>query len=402
MRIRVALRLALDGIRTNPMRAFLTSLGVVIGVAAVILIIAIGEGARAQVVSNIEGLGTNIIYVSGGSARPVLSSWQSAKLDNGVFADLTGRVAGLSDAAAELTAAGREVRYADKTASATVSGVTAGYMDVRNYKLISGRQFNEAETVGAQRVCMLSWDLADELFRGKQAIGSQVKLEGVSYRVTGVYQPSEAGFFRTMAGMGTYQALIPLSTAQKRLSGNDALSMVLLKVKDARDMDSAKLATERFLLSKMGYEENFNVMSQADMLSSLNTVTRTMTYLLASIAAISLVVGGIGIMNIMLVSVTERIREIGIRKALGAARGDILMQFLIEAVLISLAGGTVGTAAGWSLAAVVSKIAGWPSLVPWYSVALALAFSSAIGLFFGVYPANKAAALQPVEALRYE
>lgn len=402
MKIREAAKLAFEGIRTNPMRAFLTSLGVVIGVAAVIVIIAMGEGARAQVVESIEGLGSNIIFISSGEAKPVPLSRQSSELDNSVLEALMDEVGGLEGAAAELTMGGVAVRYGESELSSSVIGASEGYLSVRNYKLTGGRTFTQKELDGAERVCILGKDLADEMFAGEEPVGKQVKVNSTSYRVIGVYEPAEATFFRTMTGFRMYQLLMPLTTVQRRMSGDDRVSTIYLKVEDAKGMDAAKAAAERALMSKMAYEENFNLMSQADLLDSLNTITRTMTYLLASIAGVSLVVGGIGIMNIMLVSVTERIKEIGIRKALGATKRDILAQFLMEAVMISFTGGAVGMALGWALAALASRIAGWPGLVPWYAVALALTFSIGIGLFFGVYPANKAASLQPVDALRYE
>ncbi|HNZ09537.1 MAG TPA: ABC transporter permease [Bacillota bacterium] len=402
MKIREAFKLAAEGIRTNPMRAFLTSLGVVIGVAAVIVIIAIGEGARAQVISNIESLGSNIVYVTQGSAKPVPYSRQSSVLDSSVFVTLKGKVPGLVGAAAELTRGGAQVRYEKNTVTATVLGGTEDYMEVRNLELLTGRQFTKSEMDEGARVCLLGSDLADELVADGTLIGRQVKVDGVSYRVIGTFSGSAMGILRAMAGIKLYQVLIPLTTAQRRITGTGAVSSIYLKVARAEDMEAVKEAAEKALIEKMAYEENFTVTSQADLLDTLNTITRTMTYLLAGIAAVSLVVGGIGIMNIMLVSVTERIKEIGIRKALGATKQDILGQFLIEAVMISCAGGAVGMALGWSIAAIASKIAGWPSLVPWYSVVLALSFSMGIGLFFGVYPANKAASLQPVDALRYE
>lgn len=402
MRIREALRLAAEGIRTNPLRAFLTSLGVVIGVAAVIVIIAIGEGARAQVISNIESLGSNMIYVTGGSAKPVPYSRQSSVLDNSVLETLEGKLQGLEGAAAELSRAGARVKYGKASITANILGGTADYMSVRNLELTSGRRFTDAEMAEGARVCLLGSDLADELFAGEMPIGRQVKVDGASYRVIGTFTGSATSLLRAMAGIKIYQVLIPLATAQRRITGTQDVSAIYLKVARAADMEAVRTAAEKVLTEKMAYEENFGVTSQADLLDTLNTITRTMTYLLAGIAAVSLVVGGIGIMNIMLVSVTERIKEIGIRKALGATRQDILAQFLIEAVMISCAGGAVGMALGWSIAAIASRLAGWPSLVPWYSIALALSFSTGIGLFFGVYPANKAASLQPVDALRYE
>ena len=402
MKIKEAAKLAIEGIRTNPMRAFLTSLGVVIGVAAVIVIIAMGEGARAQVVESIEGLGSNIIFVTSGEGKPVPLSRQSSQLDNSVFDALVGEVKGLDGAAAELTVGGVSVRYGKAELSASVIGATFGYLDVRGYKLGRGRPFTEAEMQRAERVAILAQDLADQMFPDEEPVGRQIKVNGTSYKVVGVYAPAEATFFRTMTGFRMYQLLLPITTVQRRMSGDDRISTVYLKVADAKGMDAVKAAAGRALVSKMGYEENFNLLSQADLLDSLNTVTRTLTYLLASIAGVSLVVGGIGIMNIMLVSVTERIKEIGIRMALGATKRDILAQFLMEAVMISFTGGAVGMALGWALAALASRIAGWPGLVPWYAVALALTFSIGIGLFFGVYPANKAASLQPVDALRYE
>jgi len=402
MRISEASKLALNGIRTNPLRAFLTSLGVVIGVAAVIIIIAIGEGARAQVVSNIEGLGSNILLVMPGDEKQVSSPRQTATLDNSVLEELIRTVPLIEAAAGEVSRGGVSVKHGKVSISASVIGATENYIDVRDYEIVKGRGFSEAEMTGGDRICLITDEMASDLFAGEEPVGKQVDISGTTYRVAGTYRAKEIGFFRAMTGMRMDQVLLPITTVQRRMTGNDELSAIYISVDEAKNMDAAQKAVERTLLAKMEFEENFNVANQADILDALNTVTGTLTTLLAGIAAVSLVVGGIGIMNIMLVSVTERIREIGIRKALGATRKDILAQFLMEAVMISFTGGAAGTLLGLGIAFLVSSLAGWPGLIPWYSVVLALTFSIGIGLFFGVYPANKAAALQPVDALRYE
>lgn len=402
MRINEAAKLAARGIRANLMRAFLTSLGIIIGVAAVIIIIAIGEGARAEVLGSIESLGTNIIFVIEGEGKPVKSPGQSSELNMDVMKELERMVPHLENIAADASRSGIQVKYGKDAVSATLIGVTGGYLDVRGYEVAQGRAFTADEITSGELVAMISEDMSADLFKGAEPVGQKVVSAGMTFRVIGVFKSEGTNFFQQMAGFRILQMLLPMNTVQRRITGSVALTSIYLKIDDARYMDAAAAATERALLIKMGYEENFRVTNQADILDIMSTVTGTMTYLLAGIAAVSLVVGGIGIMNIMLVSVTERIREIGIRKALGATRRDILAQFLMEAVIISFSGGAVGMLFGWGVASLVSRLAGWPSLVPWYSIALALGFSLGIGLFFGVYPANKAASLQPVDALRYE
>lgn len=402
MRIKEASKLALNGIRTNPLRAFLTSLGVVIGVAAVIIIIAIGEGARAEVVSSIEGLGSNILFVMPGEEKQVSSPRQTPVLDNSVLEELIRTVPLIEAAAGEVSRGGVAVKYGKVSLNASIIGATGNYIDVRDYEIVKGRGFSEEEIRSGDRICLITDDMATDLFEGGEPVGKQVNISGTTYRVAGTYKAMEIGFFRAMTGIRMDQVLLPITTVQRRMTGNDELSTIYISVDEAKNMAAAQKAVEKTLLAKMGFVENFNVANQADILDTLSTITGTLTSLLAGIAAVSLVVGGIGIMNIMLVSVTERIREIGIRKALGATRKDILAQFLMEAVIISFTGGAVGTILGLGIAYLVSSLAGWPGLIPWYSVALALTFSIGIGLFFGVYPANKAAALQPVDALRYE
>ncbi len=402
MRINEAAKLAARGIRSNIMRAFLTSLGIIIGVAAVIIIIAIGEGARAEVLGSIESLGTNIIFVMQGEGKPVKSPGQSSQLNMDVMEELEKMVPHLESIAADASRSGIQVKFGKDAVSSTIIGVTGGYLDVRGYEVAEGRAFTADEIARGELVAMVSEDMASDLFKGTEPVGQKVSSAGMTFRVIGVFKSEGTNFFQQMAGFRILQMLLPMNTVQRRITGGEQLTSIYLKIDDAKYMDAAAAATERALLIKMGYEENFRVTNQADILDIMSTVTGTMTYLLAGIAAVSLVVGGIGIMNIMLVSVTERIREIGIRKALGATKRDILAQFLMEAVMISFSGGAVGMLMGWGVASLVSRLAGWPSLVPWYSIALALGFSLGIGLFFGVYPANKAASLQPVDALRYE
>ena len=402
MRINEAAKLAARGIRGNLMRAFLTSLGIIIGVAAVIIIIAIGEGARAEVLGSIESLGTNIIFVMQGEGKPVKSPGQSAELNLDVTKELERMVPHLESIAADASRSGIQVKFGKDAVSATLIGVTRGYLGVRGYEVAQGRAFTEDEIARGDLVSMISEDMAADLFKGAEPVGQKVSSAGMTFRVIGVFKSEGTSFFQQMAGFRILQMLLPINTVQRRITGSGTFTSIYLKIDDARYMDAAAAATEKALLIKMGHEENFRVTNQADILDIMSTITSTMTYLLAGIAAVSLVVGGIGIMNIMLVSVTERIREIGIRKALGATKRDILMQFLMEAVMISFSGGAVGMLLGMGVASIISRLAGWPSLVPWYSVALALGFSLGIGLFFGVYPANKAASLQPVDALRYE
>ncbi len=408
----LALRDALRSLWGNKMRSALTVLGIVIGVGAVIAMLAIGHGAEDAITSSIEGIGTNLLFVM---PRQVRAGSNPAAV--------TRRLT-LSDAraledplAAPDVAAVAPVVLRDEMVSAegkshltSILGATPAYMEVRNYHVVEGRPFNETDEAGRASVALLGPDAAEALFgRRDGLVGTTIRIRGQPFRVIGVLEAKGGG---AMAGNQDDRILIPLNTAVARLTSHpDRVDMLIVSAVSADAVDAAREEVATILRARHrlrpDQDDDFTVFTQDEFLGTFQTITRILTIFLGGIAGISLLVGGIGIMNIMLVSVTERTREIGLRKALGARKRDILVQFLTEAVLLSMIGGMLGVFLGWGISALVGKIAAAASadIVPQVSadaVLLATLFSAGVGIFFGLYPANRAASLEPVEALRYE
>ncbi|MCR4425569.1 MAG: ABC transporter permease [Firmicutes bacterium] len=400
MRVVDNMKIAAEGLSTNPMRSFLTSLGVIIGVAAVIIMVAIGEGASVQVSSRIQGLGANLLIVMPGRARGGAPGARGAEgsattVDTKIFELLRSQAVMPRLMAPETS---RSLAVTAGTTGVTVSivGTTSEYFEIRNYTLASGTLFEEDDLTSRKRVAILGASVANELFGEEDPLGKTVRIRASLFRVIGVLEAKGQSGLVNLDD----QIFVPLTTAQSRLFGNQTLRSIYIDVGDASRASAVQAEIEEILLAALKDENSFIVRNQGEIISTLEGTTRSMGLLLAGIAAVSLVVGGIGIMNIMLVSVTERTREIGIRKAIGAQRGDILAQFLLEAVALSLAGGIFGILSGWAGARIASRVAGWPTVVSVSSVLVACGFSLAVGLFFGVYPASKASALEPVEAPR--
>jgi putative ABC transport system permease protein len=412
-------RVALDGLVVNKMRSALTMLGVIIGVGAVIALMSIGEGAQASITEEITSIGTNLLFVSPGARErgPVSSAAGSAVSLTYADAQAIADLANVPDAAfvAPQYSQNTQVIFGDANINTSVLGTTGEYLSAYDLEVASGRFIEEKDVDKRANVSVLGHQAAQELFGGFDPVGQKIKaaLSGgnsgrVSLTVVGVLE--EKG--DSMMGSADDTVFVPITTAQTKIfEGRNALgqpvvtSITVVATSEDRSeavMDQIDDTLRRRHDLNPDEEADFSVMSQADMLSMMTTVTDTLTIFLGAVAGISLLVGGIGIMNIMLVSVTERTREIGIRKAVGARRADILTQFLMEAVVLSLLGGAFGILLGVGLAQLVSLTGLLDSVVTLNSVLMAVGFSAAVGLFFGIYPANQAAKLDPIEALRYE
>jgi len=402
------LRVALRAIRANTLRATLTMLGVIIGVGAVVAMVALGAGARTAVARQVQNLGSNLLLVLPGSVgfggiQQGLGAQQNLTWDDG---------AAIKDGVPEVDAVAAEfgrtaqVVFAGANTATQVIGVTPAYQEVRNHYVVHGAFFTDDDMKSRARVAVLGPNVVQTLFGSPDAdpVGARIKVNRATFTVVGVLEVKGASGFG--GASRDYVVLVPLSTAQKRLFGVNYVRQIDIKVRSAEEMDGAVEAVGRVLRARHrilpGQDNDFHVFNQADVLGALLGISQTMTLLLGGIAAVSLLVGGIGIMNIMLVSVTERTREIGLRKAVGATRADVLLQFLVEAVLLSVAGGVLGIGVGAVGAQLLSRTLGWATLMSAQAVVLAFSFSVAVGVFFGYYPARRAASLDPIVALRYE
>jgi putative ABC transport system permease protein len=410
--LREVIRIAGDSLLANKVRALLTMLGVIIGVAAVVALLAIGGGASTAITGQVAAMGTNLLTIQPGapSAGGPGFSGQAQTLTNEDAQAIGALNLPLNGLAPRFNGSGQLVAPAADT-NATVSGVTPAYQAANNLSLESGMFIGEAHEQGAALVVVLGSSLKTDLFGSGEAVGQTVRLEGQTLQVIGVLAPKgSAG----PGGSADEQAFVPLSTAQRRLFGartpdgnSFRLSAIQLSAISADDLEAIQARVELLLrdrhgLARDGSEDDFRIMNQAEMLSTLTTITSLLTAFLAAVAGISLLVGGIGIMNIMLVSVTERTREIGLRKAVGARGRDILLQFVVEALTLSLFGGLLGLLLGGAIAMAVTLSGLLDAPVSVGSVLLAVGFSTAVGLFFGIYPAQRAARLDPIDALRHE
>jgi putative ABC transport system permease protein len=406
MLIKEIVIVALSALRANKMRSFLTMLGIVIGVAAVIAMVAIGKGAQKSISDRIAGLGTTLLTVRPGSARGFgVATDDNAKLTVSDAQALERRGQNFAEIGPEM---GKRAmfQYGNTNAMTQITGAKSNYPEIRKFNLAAGRMFNDAEENAMRRVAVVGSAVIDNL--GLQTpealIGENVRIGGIQFEVIGVFQSKgqSGGFGNNPDDF----VLIPLSTAQFRVMGSDRLNNIGVLAISEKKIPEAQAEIQSILRREHrlapGKKDDFDIRNQAEFLNTFAETTKTFTFLLAGIAAVSLLVGGIGIMNIMLVSVTERTREIGVRKALGATRGAILLQFLIEAVVLCLLGGIVGILVGGGGAALLNKLGNFNTTVDPGAVALAFVFSAGVGVLFGVWPARRAASLDPIIALRYE
>jgi putative ABC transport system permease protein len=396
---------ALAAIRANTLRSLLTMLGIVIGVAAVITMVALGSGAQKSVQDQIERLGTDLLSVYPGQSfmRGVASGERvSLTTDD---ADALRRAARVITQVVPEMSSNRQVKLGNTNINVNVVGTTPNFTDVNNYEVDAGRMFTAGDDDGRRRVAVVGGGVPDQLgVNGPAMIGQTLSIGGIPFEVVGLLKSKGT----TGGGWDNpdERILIPLSTARYRVFGNDRLRSITVQVVAADSVNIAMLEIEGALRTahgiRPGESNDFQIRNRSEFLATFEETTRTFTFLLAGIAAVSLIVGGIGIMNIMLVSVTERTREIGVRKALGATRRSILLQFMVEALVLCLMGGMLGILLGSGGAIALSRLANWNTLISPGAVILSIAFSGGVGLFFGIWPAQRAARMDPVEALRYE
>jgi putative ABC transport system permease protein len=394
MRFAEAFRVAVDALRANRLRSLLTMLGVIIGVAAVVVLVAIGSGAKQEVEAQVEGLGSNIIFVFPGSvefgAAPSISRLQ---LDD---VDYLGRVIGNPDAVATTVSSGETVSVGSQQVFSTVQGTNENVPNVFTRPVARGEYLTETDVATRRRVAVLGSNVATDLFGDVEPLGRQITIAGVRFRVIGVFEEVGSAF-----GVSRDDEVhIPVTTAQQ-LFGVDRIDALAVKAPTIDDVDPVRHEVVQALEDKYP-DEKFSAVTQSQILGALGQILGLLTLVLAAIAAISLVVGGVGVSNIMLVSVRERTREIGLRKALGARRRDITVQFLIEAVLLTTIGGIIGMTLGISASVIADRLTPLPASISWWSPVLAFSVSVAVGVFFGVFPARRAGKLEPVQALRTE
>jgi putative ABC transport system permease protein len=403
-------RIAVRALRVNKLRSALTMLGIVIGVGAVITMVAVGAGAQARVAEQIQSLGSNMIIVLSGS---ILSG--GVRLGSGSQLTITEddawaiqREIPAVAAAAPTSRGGAQVVYGNLNWATGIQGVTLEFFSAREWDVADGRLFSQEEVEGAGKVALVGLTVAGNLFGDSDPLGQVIRIKNVPFTVIGTLERKG----QTTFGQDQDDTvLIPLSTAKKKVLGASqanarSVGSIAVKVREARAMPEAEqeirgLLRQRHRLQAF-QDDDFNIRNLTEVLQSQEASSRVLTLLLAAIASVSLLVGGIGIMNIMLVSVTERTREIGLRMAVGARGRDILLQFLVEAVTLSLIGGAIGIAMGLAGSYSIAYFAQWRTLVSTEAVFVAFAFAAAVGVFFGFYPARKAAALNPIDALRYE
>ncbi len=396
------IKVALRGIMANKMRSFLTMLGIIIGVGAIIAMLSFGEGAKQQVTQSIQKFGTNLLRVRPGAAR--IGHIRTGSVETLTLEDAQAIKQEIPHVwmAAPQVRNMSQVKYANKNATTSVTGTIPEFTEVNNFPVAHGNFFGSNDVKLMRKVAVLGTTVKQDLFGEGVAVDKFIKIKGVNFLVIGIMETKGQTSWRDPDD----QVFIPVTTSQKRLFRQDFVDNIYIQVERGEHIQEVKESVEALLLKRHripeGVEADFNIRDYTEFITALEETGRTFTILLGSIAAISLLVGGIGVMNIMIVSVTERTREIGIRMAVGARKKDILRQFLIEALVITLLGGLLGIATGVLISYGVSYFVGWNTIVTPVSVVLAFFFSLLVGILFGLYPARKASPMKPIEALRYE
>jgi putative ABC transport system permease protein len=403
---RTLFKVATQSIIKNKLRTMLTMLGIVIGVGAVIVMVAIGNGAQSQIEKQIGNLGTNMIVITAGSTAQGGASQGAGTFNRLTIADADKIKANATmlTAVSPVIVTRTQVIGGAGNWRTGVNGVSTDYLVIRNWGVSSGELFSDDDVRTKRKVVVLGNTVATNLFPDGNAVGAQVQLGRSPFTIVGVLAP------KGQTATGNDQddvVLVPYTTAQDRLSGFSFLAQILGSTQSTATIPAAidevkALMREAHQLTGGAQPDDFTVRDQTAIAAAATSTTSVMTGLLAAIASISLIVGGIGIMNIMLVSVTERTREIGIRMAIGARGSDVLTQFLVESIVMSVLGGVIGLGVGLGGAAVLGRVTGWATATPWSAVVIAVGFSAAVGVFFGYYPARKAASMNPIQALRYE
>ena len=405
MRVGSTFNVAFRALRRNKMRSVLTALGIIIGVGAVIAMVGIGNGAKAQVEAQIASLGQNVILIFSGSTTSsgIRTGWGGAGTLRIEDAEAIRRevpgVVGVSEEVVSTT----QVAAGNQNWFTRIYGESADYFDIRQWPLADGAPFTPQDVRSANKVCVIGRTTASQIYGNEDPVGQILRVKEVPFTITGILTP------KGLSTQGVDQddiVIMPYTSAMKRVIGGTNLRNINVQIGDARQIEAAQQQIIALLRQRHnirpGRDDDFTVRNQQEIAEAATATSRVMTVLLGAIAGVSLLVGGIGIMNIMLVSVTERTREIGVRMAVGAHGSDILTQFLIEAVTLSSVGGVIGIICGIGASKILSAYAHWPTLISISSIAAAFLFSGAVGIFFGFYPARKAAALDPIEALRYE